>query len=436
MTSKNSQGEFEKVVNIKGLGNGQAELPGLKGFNPSEAWPGTDADGKPLPGVKLMDKRTKGIEMGVVSNLITDMSIKGCEDGEELARAVKYSMVVVDAEKHKLDYKAAEKAYNIKELKEKYQSNKDGSHGTSTLLSRAGSEQDVEQRKIGYQIDPETGKKIYTPAPNRFYPDTVKVRKLASEEYKKEHPNAKYEKDANGKWVYEINPETGRPLYENTGKINVRMQKSTKMAETDDARELMSDNPSAKEIIYADYANKMKAMANEARKEYLATPNLKMDPEAKKKYKEEVASLDKKLNDALKNAPKERQAQLLATQIINERLKENPDMDGDEKKRLKGQALNGARQRTGAKKQRVVFTEKEWEAVNAGAISENKLTKLLKNAEPDNYKALATPRTSRISETTANRIQQLLAAGWTERQIEDAGYASMDTIRKVESGRV
>lgn len=196
----------------------------------------------------------------------------------------------------------------------------------------------------------------------------------------------------------------------------------------------MSDNPSPKEIIYADYANKMKAMANEARKEYLATPSVKVNLEAKRKYKEEVASLDKKLNDALKNAPKERQAQLLATQIINERLRDNPDMDGDERKRLKGQALNGARQRTGAGKKRIIFTEKEWEAVNAGAISENKLTKLLKNADPENYKKLATPRSSRVSEATVNRIQQLLNAGWTERQIQDAGYASMDTIRDVQNG--
>lgn len=427
MTRKNSQGEFEKVVNIKGIGNGQEELPGLKGFNPSAAYP-------EVKGMHYMTKREKGIEMGKVSNLITDMSIKGCEDGEELARAVKYSMVVIDAEKHKLNYKQAEKDYNIEELRNKYQANKDGKHGVSTILSRAGAEVDVDQRKIGYDIDPETGKKIYTLASNRFYDEEVKVRKPASEEYKKEHPNAKYEKDENGNWVYETNPETGKPVYEKTGKVKERQQKSTRMAEADDAYELVSDNPSPKEIIYADFANKMKAMGNEARKEYLATPGVKVNTEAKKQYANEVASLNKKLNDAKKNAPKERQAQLLATQIINERLRDNPNMEADEKKRLKGQALNGARNRTGAKKQRVKFTEKEWEAVNAGAVSENTLVQLLKNADPDNYKKLATPKSSRISESTATRIQQLLNAGWTREQIQDAGYASMDTITKVASG--
>ena len=427
MTRKNSQGEFEKVNNIKGIGNGQEFLPGLQGYEPKKAYPET-------PGMHYMTKREKGIEMGKISNLITDMSIKGCEDPEELARAVKYSMVVIDAEKHKLNYKQAEKDYNIAELREKYQNNKDGSHGVSTILSRAGAEIDVPQRKIGYGIDPETGKKVYTPAKNRFYDEEVKVKKLASPEYKKEHPNAKYEKDANGKWVYEINPETGKPIYEKTGKVKERMQSSTRMAETDDAYTLLSDNPSSKEIIYADFANKMKSMANESRKEYLATPNLKVNPEAKKKYAAEVASLDSKLNTALKNAPKERQAQLLATQIINQKIKDNPDMSSDEKKRMKGQALNGARQRTGAKKTRVTFTEKEWEAVNAGAISESKLTLLLKNADSDNYKKLATPKQSRISDSTATRIQQLLSAGWTREQIKDAGYASIETIKKVESG--
>lgn len=429
MTRKNGQGEFEKTVNIKGIGNGQEELPGLKGFNPSAAYP-------EVKGMHYMSKREKGIEMGKVSNLITDMSIKGCEDPEELSRAVKYSMVVIDAEKHKLNYKQAEKDYNIEELRNKYQANKDGKHGVSTILSRAGAETDVPQRKIGYDIDPETGKKVYTDAKNRFYEEEVKVRKAASAEYKKEHPNAKYEKDENGNWVYETNPTTGKPIYEKTGKVKERQQKSTRMAETDDAYTLISDNPSSKEIIYADFANKMKSMANESRKEYLATPGIKVNAEAKKEYAEEVASLNKKLNDAKKNAPKERQAQLLATQIINERLRDNPNMEADEKKRLKGQALNGARNRTGAKKQRVEFTEKEWEAVNAGAISESKLVELLKNANSDNYKKLATPKSSRVSEATATRVRQLLAAGWTREQIQDAGYASMETIKQVANGTI
>ena len=431
MTRKNSQGVFEKVVNIKGIGNGQEKLPGMEGFDPQSAYPARD-------GMKVMTKRAKGIEMGVISNLITDMSIKGCEDPDELARAVKYSMVVIDAEKHKLDYTKAEKDYRIKELKEKYQSNADGTHGVSTIISRAKSEEDVPQRALWSpskkSIDPNTGEKIYRVKEDRFYPDTAPVKKPASAEYKATHPRAKYERDDDGNYVYETNPKTGKTLYAPTGKINERMTKSTRMGETKDARKLMSDNPSNKEIIYADFANKMKAMANESRKEYLATPKLQYNPEAKKKYAAEVKTLDDKLVKAKQNSPKERWAQRLANQQVRAAVDDNPNMTAEEKKRLRGQKLTESRQRTGANKQRVVFTEKEWEAINAGAISESKLQKLLDNADTDSYRTMALPKSSRVSASTANRVQSLLAAGWTRNQIVDAGYASMETVKEVQKG--
>ena len=242
-------------------------------------------------------------------------------------------------------------------------------------------------------------------------------------------------RDSDGNYIYETNPETGKPIYVKTGEKKTRTQKSTRMAETDDAYTLLSDHPNNKEILYADFANKMKAMGNNARKEYLVTPNQKMVPEAKKKYAKELAELDAALNKALKNASRERQAQLIANQIVADAMKNNPDMDGEEKKRIRGQALIGARNRAGAKKDRIIFTEKQWEAINAGAVSENKLVQLLKNADPDNYKALATPHASRVSGTTAKYIKDLLNAGWSRTDIENAGYASMSTIRAVEDGK-
>lgn len=441
MTRKNSQGEFEKTVNIKGIGNGQEKLPGLEGFNPQKAYPYKE-------GMKVMDTKTKGREMGVVSNLITDMSIKGCDDPNELARAVKYSMVVIDAQKHHLNYKQAEKDYKIKELKDKYQVNADGTHGVSTLLSRAKSPTNVPKRELWdpdrkwkdpetgeiiSAIDPKTGAKNYKQANDLFYDPGVKVKKLASPEYKATHPNAKYEKDEKGNYIYETY-DNGKTVYEPTGKQSMRTVKVPKMSTKSDAYELLSDNPSPKEILYADFANKMKSMANQSRKEYLSVPKLEMNSEAKKKYSAEIASLNEKYINAKRNAPKERKAQALATQIVNEQKDKNPDMSAEELKRARGQALNGARSRIGAKKDRVTFTEKEWEAINAGAISETMLTNLLKNADSENYKRLATPRSSRVSAATASRVQALLDAGWTRKQIEDAGYASMETIKDVQSG--
>ena len=226
----------------------------------------------------------------------------------------------------------------------------------------------------------------------------------------------------------------GKTVYKPSGKESVRTVKVPKMSTKSDAYELLSDNPSPKELLYADFANKMKSMANTSRKEYLTVPKLEMNTEAKNKYAAEVSSLNAKYINAKRNAPRERKAQAIATQIVNEQKSKNPDMSAEELKRVRGQALNGARSRVGAKKDRVTFTEKEWEAINAGAISETMLTNLLKNADSENYKRLATPRSSRVSAATANRVQALLDAGWTRKQIEDAGYASMETIKDVQSG--
>lgn len=437
MTKKDADGGFSKTVNIKGVGNGAVVLPGMENFDPCKAYPKVE-------GMKVMDSRKKGIEMGVVSNLITDMSIKGCDDADKLARAVKYSMVVIDAEKHKLNYKQAEKDYDIKALKEEYQSNKDGTHGTSTLLSRAGSDTPVIQRQIWSpsksSIDPETGEKIYKESPHAYYPEEVKVKELSptgtwtDPKTGKVH-KSKYLKDDEGKEVYKKNPETGKDLYVKTGKMIPRYQNITKMEKFKDARELMSDNPSNKERLYADFANSMKALANSSRKEWLAVELPKRDPEAAKKYAKEVSSLEVKLMDAKKNKPREQMAQLVCNQIVSARMADNPGLSKEDKKKLQGQALRQARAATGAKKHRITFSDEEWEAVQHNAISPSRLDEILKNADKDAYTQRALPKSSRISESTANRINALLNAGWTRKQIEDAGYASMATIEKVQAGK-
>ena len=103
--------------------------------------------------------------MGKVSNLITDMTIMGAPN-DEIARAVKHSMVVIDAEKHKLDYKASAINNGIPALYKKYQGNAGGS--AATLISRATSDKKVPVREArkpqdGGPIDPKTGKLVTYP---------------------------------------------------------------------------------------------------------------------------------------------------------------------------------------------------------------------------------------------------------------------------------
>ena len=123
----------------------------LENFEPKNEYP-------EVPGMTVMTKQRTQREMGVISNLITDMTLRGATE-DELVRAVKHSMVVIDAEKHKLNFKQSEKDNGIAELKQKYQPKYDdegnviGGGGASTLLSRRGQTIRVPERKASYRVD-------------------------------------------------------------------------------------------------------------------------------------------------------------------------------------------------------------------------------------------------------------------------------------------
>ena len=435
MTRKNNEGGFDKVVQIKATDS----LPGLANFNPTAEY-----GEKRYPNTKYhkMCAREKGIEMGVVSNLITDMYAKGCEKPEHLARAVKYSMVVIDAEKHKLNYKQAYKDYNIQELKDIYQHNADGTHGASSILSRSKSEVDVPIRSERYLIDPTTGEKSYI-SPRKTEKEVrsrIKVEAPEGYRYVDENGKAhksKYMKDSNGKDIYattdgKLKQDTtgnyfydkgsGKDIWVGTGEIKPITQKISRMEKEKDARNLLSDNPNEIERTYADYANHMKAMANQARKEYMRIQKeepQKIDPVAKKKYAAEVKSLEDKLIEAKKNKPRERQAQLVTNSRVNAALQEDPERysSSEERKKLRGAVLKQARIDCGAQKKRVTFTDAEWEAVEHHAIGETKLKELLDNADSEEYTARALPRESKISTAKKSMVQAYYKAGYTYEQI-------------------
>lgn len=372
-------------------------LKALEGFDPKMEYP-------ERPGMKYMKSgKTDNTqnEMGKISNLITDMTLLGASD-DELARAVRHSMVVIDAAKHKLDYKKSEADNNIKALKKKYQGHVDPetgrySEGTGTIVSRAKGQQSVFKRQGSPIIDPETGKQSWKVADDLTYEKKV------------------------------VDKKTGKVKT----KTITKTQKSTKMFETDDAYSLVSDSRNPVELAYADYANHLKALANQARKEMVTTPDIPYNPIAKAKYQREVDSLVAKANVALKNAPRERQAQTLANAIVQAKIKDNPDMTNKEKKKAGQQALDKMRRQVGAKRELVQITDKEWEAIQAGAISTNKLKTILNNADMDKVKQLAMPRsTKELSQAKINHIATLKASGYTNAQIAQKLGVSTSTIIK------
>lgn len=389
-------------------------LEGLKDFDPKERYKGYE-------GMKVMSENMKQREMGVVSNLITDMTLKGATP-DELAAAVRHSMVVIDAVKHKLDYQQSYEDNNIEALKQKYQRHDDGSYGgASTLLSRAKSKTYIPERKEGQLIeDPKTGKK------KRQYIDSETGEKLYTETGATKREALK---DKNGEYVLN---EKGRKIYVDTGKKV--MEESTQMKDTKDARTLSSGL--VVEELYADYANKMKGLANEARKAYLATPSLKYDPKAKEEYKQEVESLNAKVLTSLKNAPRERQAQILANINYQETLASNPGMDKAQKKKVKSQCLNGARATVNAKKallgKDLPITEREWKAVNSGAISNNRCQQIVDNADLNVLKQLSMPRSNSNSLSSAKvaKIHSMTNSGFSISEIAANLGVSTSTVSK------
>lgn len=362
-------------------------LKGLEDFDPKLDYP-------ERPGMKYM-KNTQ-TEMGKVSNLITDMTLKGATQ-DELSRAVRHSMVVIDAEKHKLDYKQSEIDNGVASLKKRYQGTYDDDgryhEGAATLISRAKSEASVLKRKGSPIIDPNTGKQSY---------------KEVYEEY--------------------TDPKTG--------KTRVRTQKSTKMAETDDAFTLVSDADTPAERAYAEYSNRMKSLGNQARKEMLSSGKITYSASAKTTYQEEVDSLMAHLNVALKNAPRERQAQVIANATVTAKKQDNPDMTSSEIKKANQQALNSARIAVGAKREPIIVTDREWEAIQAGAISENKLTQIINNVDIDSLRQRATPRTSTaISKAKVNRINNLKNFGYTPSEIAKAVDLPVSTVSDYLNGK-
>ena len=372
-------------------------LEQLKDFNPKDAYPG-------YPGMKRLEGQAKQNQMGNVSNLITDMTIKGAPP-EDIARAVKHSMVVIDAEKHNLDYRSSYRDNGIAALKQRYQSRIDPETGAvktgaATLMSRAKNEQHIPERQLvdregnrAYTADPETGEYLWKET---------------------------------GRTYTKYNKKTGE------AKEVVATQTKAQMELVDDARKLSSGT--LKEEAYAKYANDMKALAKQARKEALAIKPPKADPIAKMKYAEEVDSLKDKLDRAERNRPKERQAQLIANARIEAKVRDNPDIKDDKEhyKRLKQQALSQARIAIGASKRdvEVSITPKEWEAIQARAVSPTTLDRILKNTNMDEVRDYATPKTKKtLTPAMISRIKSMDSSGnYTTAEIASALGVSVSTV--------
>lgn len=390
-------GDTVTVIPTKGLNiRTSPPLEGLKDFNPSAKYPAYD--GMPRVGPKTGFHKQQ--EMGKVSNLITDMTVQMAPP-KDIERAVKHSMVVIDAEKHNLDWKRSARENDIAGLKREYQGGPN--KGASTLISKSKSVEYVPDRK-----------------------EYKTFNKMTDEEK---------ERYLRGEKVYRA---TGKMKTDKNGKLVARQNKSTKMFEKDDAFKLSSGT--VIEDIYAGYANKTKALANEARKELRSTERLKISPTAKKTYAAERASLISKLNIAKLNAPLERQAQLIAGVKAKARIDANGIEDRDDIKKIRQQELKRARDSIGTRPRNpnkenslsIKISDREWEAIQAGAISDTTLTDILKYTDTDALRQRATPRinTTAMSPASLARAKQLISNGYSQSEVAQAIGVSVSTLNK------
>lgn len=377
-------GDAVLTIPIRGKVNiiSKKPLEGLEGFDPQMEYP-------PKKGMKLMTNTET--EMGKVSNLITDMTLKGATESE-LARAVRHSMVVIDAEKHGLNYKQSFEDNKISSLKDKYQGriNDNGNYstGAATLLSRAKSPEVIIKRQGSPKIK-EDGTLVWK----------------------------------NVEDIHRIDPKTGKSI--------LRTQKSTKMQEVKDARRLSSGHP--KEELYADYANTMKGLANQARATLMKTSEIKQNKEAHDKYTKEVRDLEKKLFIAESNKPRERMAQTAANAKLKAAIQDNPMLkdDSEMKRKIGQQELERSRALYGAHKEAVRLNDKEWQAIQEGAISPTKLRKLLNNIDKDTLMSLAMPQKTKatLSGTQKTRIEHMLSLGYTNAEVAKRFDVPVSVIR-------
>ena len=386
------------------------KLKGLEGFDPKTAYP-------ERPGMRYMKDPKTGkdstqTQMGIISNLITDMTLGGASQ-DELARAVRHSMVVIDAGKHKLDYKKSESDNNIPALKKKYQVgvDKNGNPkygGASTILSRAKGETTVDKRQGTPKIN-QKGKDWYDP--NK--PEGSLIYKTADD------------------LTYQVT-RTNKRTGEVTTTTKTRTQKSTRMAETDDAYTLVSESRHPMEVVYAEHANSMKALANKARMEMVKTGKIAYSKTAAETYKKEVKDLVNKLNEAEKNTVRERAAIRKANVEIKAKKEADPTLKKGDIKKISQRSLSKYRTEVGSVSRRdrsIKITDREWEAIQAGAVSESRLKRILNNADVDSLRQRATPRqTTTLSTAKVNRIKAMRNSNYSLDQIAAALGVSSSTV--------
>ena len=120
------------------------------------------------------------------------------------------------------------------------------------------------------------------------------------------------------------------------------------------------------------------------------------------------------------------------------RAENNEDMKKEDQRKIGQRALTKYRSELGTMSRRernIKITDREWEAIQAGAVSESKLRQILNNADVDELRQRATPkRSNTVTQGQAARIKAM-SASHTLKEIADKLNMSTSTVSKVLKGK-
>ena len=169
----------------------------------------------------------------------------------------------------------------------------------------------------------------------------------------------------------------------------------------------------------------------------VTTGRAKYDPQAAKLYDQEVQSINDKLNKVALNKPRERKAKVIANSNIKAKIQSqglDPKKDAKEIRKLSQVEMERARNAVSANSSgtKIKFTDKEWEAILNGAISDSKLSRILNVTDSEDFMSRAMPKeTKAVSSAKQSKAQSMYASGYTYREIADAIGVPLGSVYEI-----
>ena len=113
---------------------------------------------------------------------------------------------------------------------------------------------------------------------------------------------------------------------------------------------------------------------------------------------------------------------------------DNHKLTPTEKKELdkyKQRQLVKARELVGAKREPINITDREWEAIQAGAITSSKLSQIANYCDSDQLKQRVLPKTTQtLTPARENKAKAMASSGYTIAEIADSLGVSTSTISR------